>query len=78
MFESTRILPFDVPAARFYAVLIARVRAAGHTLSVADGQIAAIAAVRGFAVATRDVEPFIAAGVPVINPWEASGAGVPL
>jgi hypothetical protein len=23
-----------------------------------------------FAVATRDVDPFLAAGVPVINPWE--------
>jgi predicted nucleic acid-binding protein len=38
---------------------------------VADGQIAAIAAVHGFAVATRDTAPFLAAGVPVINPWES-------
>ena len=33
-------------------------------------QIAAIAKVHGFAVATRDVRPFRAAGVPVVNPWE--------
>jgi predicted nucleic acid-binding protein len=39
-------------------------------LPVADGQIAAIAKVYGFAVATRDVAPFRAAGVAVINPWE--------
>lgn len=69
-FDGSRILPFDVPAARFFAVLVGRARAAGHAISVADGQIAAIAAVRGFSVATRDMAPFIAAGVPVINPWD--------
>ena len=36
----------------------------------ADGQIAAIAAVHGYTVATRDTAPFIGVGVPVINPWE--------
>jgi toxin FitB len=34
---------------------------------MADGQIAAIAAVHGFTVATRDSAPFIAAGVPVVE-----------
>jgi len=38
---------------------------------VAACQIAAIAAVHGFSVATRDAAPFQAAGVPVINPWKA-------
>jgi predicted nucleic acid-binding protein len=42
---------------------------AGHAISVADGQIAAIAATHGFTVATRDTAPFIAVGVPVIDPW---------
>jgi hypothetical protein len=37
---------------------------------MADCQVAAIASVHGFAVATRDTAPFLAAGVPVINPWE--------
>jgi len=37
---------------------------------VADGQITAIAVVHGFIMATRDIVPFVAAGVPVINPWE--------
>ncbi|HTV78934.1 MAG TPA: hypothetical protein VMF03_11790 [Steroidobacteraceae bacterium] len=32
-----------------------------------DEQIAAIAAVHGFTVATRDTAPFVAAGVPVIR-----------
>ncbi len=41
------------------------------TIGVADGQIAATALVHGFAVATRDAAPFIAAGVAVIDPWAA-------
>jgi predicted nucleic acid-binding protein len=64
-----RVLPFDRTAATAYARITERARTAGHPISVADGQIAAIAAVQGFAVATRDTSPFIAAGVPVIDPW---------
>jgi len=66
----SRILPFDQTAAMAYAPLIGCARASGRLISVADGQIAAIAAVHGFTVATRDTAPFVAAGVPVINPWE--------
>src|SRR5687768_10301408 len=40
-----RVLPFDEMAAKAYALLIARARAARNTITVADGQIAAIAAV---------------------------------
>src|ERR1700761_2196900 len=65
-----RILPFDQQAAAMYALRVSRARAAGQAISMADGQIAAIAAVHGFTVATRDVAPFVAAGVPVVNPWE--------
>ncbi|MGB9148066.1 MAG: type II toxin-antitoxin system VapC family toxin [Acidobacteriaceae bacterium] len=68
---SSRILPFDKQAAVAYAQLVSRARAEGKILSVGDGQIAAMAAVQGFTVATRDTAPFVAAGVPVINPWEA-------
>ena len=64
-----RILPFDADAARTYAAVVARARANGVTLSVADAQIAAIATVKGFAVATRDTAPVVAAGVPIIDPW---------
>jgi predicted nucleic acid-binding protein len=64
-----RMLVFDARAARLLAVMIARARAAGHSIAVADGQIAAIAAAHGFSVATRDTAPFIAAGVAVIDPW---------
>jgi predicted nucleic acid-binding protein len=65
-----RILPFDKEAAWVYAVMVRRARERGRHISVADGQIAAIAATKGFAVATRDTEPFVVAGVSVINPWE--------
>ena len=70
-----RVLPFDQHAATMYAVLVSRARAAGRAISMADGQIAAIAAAHGFTVATRDAGPFLAAAVPVVNPWEVGGQG---
>lgn len=65
----TPILPFDREAAMAYATVAAHAKAKRYTLPVADAQIAAIARVHGFAVATRDVQPFLAAGVAVVNPW---------
>jgi predicted nucleic acid-binding protein len=65
-----RILPFDREAAETYSRMAARARALGKPLPFGDGQIAAIAQVHGYAVATRDTGPFEAAGVAVINPWE--------
>ncbi|MGA3370884.1 MAG: type II toxin-antitoxin system VapC family toxin [Terracidiphilus sp.] len=65
-----RFLSFERQAAVLYASLASRSSSRGYSISVADCQIAAIAAVHGFAVATRDTAPFLAAGVPVINPWE--------
>jgi hypothetical protein len=71
---ASRILPFDKAAAVAYAPVIGRAREAGQVISVADGQIAAIATVHGFTVAARDTAPFKAAGVPVINPWTDNNA----
>lgn len=70
MLFGSRVLAFDQQAARAYAPLVRRARAAGRLISVADAQIAAIATAHGFTVATRDTAPFLAARVPVINPWE--------
>jgi len=64
-------LAFDAAAAEQFGVIVSRARLRGRTIEMADGQIAAIAAVHGFAVATRDMGPFEAARVAVINPWEA-------
>ena len=58
----SRILSFNQQAALAYASLISRARNSGYLISVADGQIAAIAIVHGFTIVTRDVAPFIAAG----------------
>jgi predicted nucleic acid-binding protein len=66
-----RVLPFDQEAARIYAERVGKARAAGRAIAVGDGQIAAVAAAKGFSVATRDTAPFIAAGLSVINPWLA-------
>jgi len=66
-----RFLPFDREAAVASASLSGRAAARGYSISAGDCQIAAIAAIRGFAVATRDTVPFLAVGVPVINPWES-------
>ncbi|MCK6405796.1 MAG: type II toxin-antitoxin system VapC family toxin [Rhodocyclaceae bacterium] len=65
-----RVLPFDIDAARHYAELAVTARVAGRGFPTPDGYIAAIAASRGFIVASRDTAPYGAAGVPVINPWE--------
>lgn len=64
-----RMLAFDLPATQAYADLMAKAQAAGFSIGVADGLIAAIALANGMMVATRDTDPFIAAGVAVINPW---------
>ncbi len=64
-----RILPLDPPAAREAARIAAAAERAGRKTGLADGLIAAIAKIRGYAVATRDVDPFRDARVTVINPW---------
>ena len=66
----SRILPFDTTAAEAYAEILKVAYATGRLISSADAQIAAIAKSRGFAIATRDVKPFDAAGVEVVDPWK--------
>ena len=68
---SGRVLPFDLDCSQAYAELMAKARASGLAITSADGYIAAIAAANGLTVATRDTGPFEAAGVAVINPWQA-------
>ncbi|MCW2406936.1 putative nucleic acid-binding protein [Sphingobium sp. B1D7B] len=67
-----RILSFDSNAARSFADLASLAKGAGRGFPTPDGYIAAIAASAGFSVATRDVAPFEAAALTVINPWEFS------
>jgi toxin FitB len=64
-----RILIFDIATARSYATVYEGLRKTGFNADMADVQIAAIAQLHGARVATRDVKPFRAAGLNVINPW---------
>ena len=64
-----RILSFDTESARRYADIAIEARAAGKGFPTPDGYIAAIAAARGFAIASRDTSAFLAAGLSVIDPW---------
>lgn len=66
-----RVLPFDIACTVAYAALLAKARKAGCVIAAVDGYIAAIAIANGLAVATRDTGPFEAAGVTVIDPWQA-------
>jgi len=65
-----RVLPFDIDAARHYANLAVAAKVSGRGFPTPDGYIAAIAASRGFIVASRDTSPYQVAKVIVINPWE--------
>ena len=65
-----RVLPFDIDAARCFAELAVTAKMSGRGFPTPDGYIAAIAASRGFIVASRDTVPYEAASVTVINPWD--------
>ncbi|TQX86024.1 MULTISPECIES: type II toxin-antitoxin system VapC family toxin [Rhizobium] len=67
-----RIMPFDEAAAQAYAELRAAAAKKGKAIGDSDGYIAATAKANGLMIATRDTSPFEAAGLTVINPWEAS------
>jgi predicted nucleic acid-binding protein len=66
-----RILSFDTRAATIMSEINRHATRIGHNVTFADAQIAAIAVAHGFAVATRDIKPFRAMGVTVINPWNS-------
>ena len=66
-----RVLPFNLDASQAYADLMARAKVEGKAIGKADGYIAATASACGLMVATRDISPFEAAGLKIVNPWEA-------
>ena len=68
VFEN-RILAFDMPAAQAFGRVNADACAVGNPIAFADCAIAAIAAARGFILATRNVRDFKGTGVEIINPW---------
>jgi hypothetical protein len=65
---SSRILPFDQQAAVSYSELL-NSATSGKSLSFCDGQIAAIAIVHNFAIATSNTTTYQSLGLKTINPW---------
>lgn len=66
-----QILTIDRDVAYQWAVLTARALAEGTPLGYADSLIAATARAHHLTVVTRNTEDFAAAGVSLINPWNA-------
>ena len=66
---ASRILSFDEDAARAYGEIRGYRRELGRPMSAFDGQIAAIAKTRGFAIATRNIRDFADCGLELINPF---------
>ncbi len=64
-----RLLPFDEPAAREFSHIAAYRRKQGRPAAELDAQIAAIASVRGAALATRNTTDFEGCGIRLVNPW---------
>lgn len=69
-----RIFAFDARAAEAFAQLAVGREQGGRPFRGFDGLIAAIAASRGLAVATRDIGGFAACGIDIINPWNATAS----
>jgi len=65
-----RTLDFDAAAADKLGEIAAHCEKIGKRALAPDAYIAACAAARGFAVATRNGKHFEHTGVRVINPWE--------
>ena len=65
-----RILDFDERAAQLYGDLMAHRRAQGAPMSICDGQIAAIARLENYALATRNTKDFTDCNLTLINPFD--------
>jgi toxin FitB len=67
-----RSYSYDEQAARALPTIMAARKRIGREVSKpVDAMIAAVAASRGMAVATRNASDFVGMGVELINPWAA-------
>lgn len=64
-----RILDFTSESATQYANIMSHRKKAGLPMSIADGQIAAIANEHHFSIATRNTKDFEECGLQIINPF---------
>ena len=67
-----RVLPFGVGAAIEYGRVVVERTRIGRPISVADAQIAAITAVAGATLATRNARDLEGLGVALVDPWSAT------
>jgi toxin FitB len=68
---SSRVLPFTSETATLFAGIKSERKKIGRPISYADAQIAAIACLSGFRLATRNTVDFEEIdGLLLINPWE--------
>jgi len=65
-------LPWSADTGLRWAKLLADLRAAGKAMPIKDSLIAATALVHSLMIATRNTKDFAAAGVKVINPFDAA------
>ena len=65
-----RVLPVTADALLRWRLMLEAGRKTGHTFSEPDLLIAALAALADLIVVSRDTSEFIAAGVPVFDPWD--------
>lgn len=69
-----QIFPFNLPAARQYAQILATRQKMGRPIREMDAQIATIACVHGATLVTRNVNDFAGCKLVVVNPWETEKA----
>ncbi len=69
---SGRILNYDAAAAEIGGKLQAEQKTRGEMIDYGDHQIAAIALIKNFTVATRNTKNFEHTGVNIFNPWEGN------
>jgi predicted nucleic acid-binding protein len=65
-----RILEYDLVSSQLYGLIMRERRKSGKSMSISDGQIAAIAGGKGLAVATRNTKDFEGCKLKLINPFE--------
>ena len=64
------VVDIDAQTAQIWAALTAELRKMGRDMPVKDSLIAATARQHGLTIATRNVDDYRYAGVPLINPFE--------
>ena len=69
---SGRVLPITEEVFVRWKTMVVDGRRRGHTFGQPDLFIAAIAAVENLVVVSRDTADFVAAEVPVFDPWDSS------